>query len=83
MLKMIKADEQARLLVLLKKSKKRLMRFRGVHHVDIGYAYKRGRPTTTLAIRVHVDDKRPESELKRGQILPEEIEGVPVDVLAR
>ncbi len=81
MMKLIKADEQARLLALLKKSKKRLMCFQGVHHVDVGYAYKRGRPTNTLAIRVHVDNKRPESELKREQVLPDEIEGVSVDVL--
>jgi hypothetical protein len=80
-MKPIKPEEQDRLLALLRKSKKRLNGFDGVHKVDVGYAFKRGKPTNRLAIRVHVHSKRPEAELARSQILPKEIDGVPVDVL--
>lgn len=80
-MKAVEPEEQARLLAVLKKHKKRLLRYPGVHHVDVGYVYKRGRPTGTLGIRVHVRKKRPKSQLARREVLPKEIAGVTVDVL--
>jgi hypothetical protein len=77
----VEPETQDRLLKLLRKHKKRLRAYPGVHRVDIGYAYRRGRPTKQLAIRVHVHKKRPESALKPGEILPKSLDGVRVDVL--
>lgn len=41
-----------------------------------------GEPTGRTGIRVYVDEKRPYAELDAGERLPEEIEGLPVDVVA-
>ena len=49
--------------------------------VDIGYRYKDGRRTDDLAVRVHLKEKLPESVLEAAEVLPEEIDGVPVDVV--
>ncbi|GII95507.1 hypothetical protein Ssi02_57380 [Sinosporangium siamense] len=53
----------------------------GAHYADVGYEYVDGAPTDRLAIRVHVQEKRPESELADEETLPQEIEGFPVDVI--
>jgi hypothetical protein len=34
-----------------------------------------------LAIRVHIGEKKPESELEPSQVLPRDVENVPVDVI--
>ncbi|MDQ4082262.1 MAG: hypothetical protein M3123_05160 [Actinomycetota bacterium] len=73
--------EQERLLKLLRKHRKRLKGFPNVRTVDVGYEFRDGRPTGRLAIRAHVTAKQPEAELKRLERLPEELEGVPVDVI--
>lgn len=49
--------------------------------VDIGYRYKDGTRTDELAVRVHVREKLPESVLEDAELLPAEIDGIPVDVI--
>ncbi len=49
--------------------------------VDIGYRYKDGKRTDELAVRVHLKEKLPESALEAAEVLPEEIDGVSVDVI--
>jgi hypothetical protein len=73
--------EQERLLKVMRKHRKRLKQFPNVRAVDIGYEFTNGQPTGRLAIRVHVNEKQPEADLKRSERLPEEIDGIPVDVI--
>ena len=62
---------------------KQLVRsFDGVSGVDYGYVYKNGKRTDKLAIRFHVDRKKPVGELAPHQRVPRAIGGVPVDVVA-
>ena len=58
-----------------------LLAYPNVHSVDIGFEFTDGQPSGRLAIRVHVDQKQPESALDSSQRLPTEIDGVPVDVI--
>jgi hypothetical protein len=48
--------------------------------VAIGFRYKDGDPTQTLAMVVMVDQKIPADSLSEEQQIPEMIEGVPIDV---
>jgi hypothetical protein len=74
-------SEQAQLLEILRQYEQELRAFRGVHYVDVGFRFKDGRPTDELAIRVHVHEKKPESELDPDQILPKHVGGLAVDVI--
>jgi len=73
--------EQERLLKVMRRHRKRLEQFPNVRTVDIGYEFTNGQPTGRLAIRVHVNEKQPEADLKRSERLPEELDGIPVDVI--
>jgi hypothetical protein len=66
---------------VLRRNEERLKAIGGVHYIDVGYRFVDGNPTDELAIRVHVHDKRPESELAPSEIVPDQIEGVPIDVI--
>ena len=58
-----------------------LMRKPGVVSVAIGYKHIDGKKTNQLCIICYVLEKRPDGELKKRDIIPEEIEGVPIDVV--
>jgi endonuclease G len=53
----------------------------GVTAVDLGFKWSHGQMTGQLAIRVHVAEKKAPSELSQEELFPEEVEGVPVDVI--
>lgn len=53
----------------------------GVTAVDLGFKWSQGLMTGKLSIRVHVAQKRPEAELSDDDLFPEEVDGIPVDVL--
>ncbi|WP_420641167.1 hypothetical protein [Candidatus Leptofilum sp.] len=53
----------------------------GVTAVDLGFKWSQGLMTGRLSIRVHVSQKRPEADLTEAELFPEEIEGIPVDVI--
>jgi hypothetical protein len=74
-------DEQARLERLLRKHRKKLLALPNVHDVDIGFELADGEPTGRLAVRVYVDKKRSPRGLRVADRAPEEIDGVPVDVI--
>lgn len=57
-----------------------LMAHANVVGVGIGYKYENGLPTDELAIVVNVIRKKPLSDLTRADIIPAELEGIPVDV---
>jgi hypothetical protein len=73
--------DQERLLKVMRRHRKRLKQFPNVRSVDIGYEFSDRRSTGRLAIRVHVNAKQPDAELKPSERLPEEIEGIPLDVI--
>lgn len=77
----ISAEEQARLEKALRKHRKTLGAFPNVHNVDVGFEYANGVPTGALALRVHVTEKKPNTRLKRIERVPDEIDGIPVDVI--
>jgi hypothetical protein len=58
-----------------------LMAQPGVIGVGVGFRDQGGAQSTEVAIVVLVEKKRPASELALDQLLPRELEGVPVDVL--
>ena len=53
----------------------------GVTAVDLGFKWSHGQMTGELAIRVHVQEKRPLSELSEEELFPQEVDGVTVDVI--
>jgi hypothetical protein len=67
--------------MVLERHRLRLRRRRGVVAVDVGVSLRRGRPTRTPAIRIHVERKLPLAELPPGRTFASSIEGVPVDVI--
>jgi hypothetical protein len=77
----ISEEEQRRLEKLLRKHRKKLLAYPNVHNVDVGFEFSNGEPTGRLAIRVHVTEKLAKSSLKKKEQLPDELDGVPVDVI--
>jgi hypothetical protein len=57
-----------------------LMRFPGVVAVGVGLRQVGGEYTPEVAIVVMVREKRPPDELAPEDIIPRELEGIPVDV---
>jgi hypothetical protein len=49
--------------------------------VGVGYRRVRGRRTDQVCIRVYVRRKLPRNELRAQDVLPEAVEGVPIDVI--
>ena len=48
--------------------------------VGVGYRIARGQQTDTVVIIVMVSQKLPANQLKPDELIPAEIEGIPVDV---
>jgi len=59
-----------------------LMRKANVIGVGIGLRQRGGKPTAEAAIIVSVIRKLPPSQLAPGDVIPRELEGIPVDVQA-
>lgn len=53
----------------------------GVTAVDLGFKWSQGQMSGQIAVRVHVSHKKPASALTDAERFPEEIDGVPVDVI--
>jgi len=60
----------------------RLLDMAHVIGVGIGFRTRAGEPTTEPAIIVSVTDKLPPEQLRAGEMIPSELEGIPVDVQA-
>jgi len=73
--------EEQKLLEILRQFQKKLFAFKGVHYLDIGYRFTKGRPLPQLAIRAHVFKKKPLAALDPSETLPRFIAGIPVDVI--
>jgi hypothetical protein len=58
-----------------------LLKKSGVTGCGIGYRYINGKKTDMLCIVCYVKEKKPEEKLRKNDIIPKEIEGIPVDVV--
>lgn len=58
----------------------RLMACANVVGVGVGLVQRGGRPTDQVGIVVMVSRKQPRSQLAAEDVIPSELEGVPVDV---
>ncbi len=58
-----------------------LLRKPNVVAVGVGFRTRGGQPTNEVAIVVSVKVKVPAAQLKRGDLLPTSIDGVPIDVV--
>lgn len=63
------------------KHEQALMSKAGVVGCSIGYKEIDGKKTDKLSIVCYVREKKTEEELKRKDIIPKEIEGIPTDVV--
>lgn len=58
-----------------------LMRYPNVVGVADGVRMKRGKPTGERCLVVFVTRKLPKSKLRKTEVLPGEIDGIPIDVV--
>ena len=54
----------------------------GVTGCAIGYKQVKGKKTDELCIVCYVTKKKPEGKLRKQDIIPKRIEGIPTDVIA-
>jgi hypothetical protein len=80
-LELISHHQQNALLKLLAAHASQFTEYPGVHYVDIGYKYVGGILTEQLALRMHVQQKQLPHRLTSAQFLPEEVNGLPTDVI--
>ncbi|MCL4262383.1 MAG: hypothetical protein KJ069_04180 [Anaerolineae bacterium] len=78
---MITPEEMAKAQAVLAKVQTEWLAREGVTAVDLGFEWSHGVMTGRLAIRVHVALKKPRAELSEEELFPQEIEGIPVDVI--
>jgi ABC-type sulfate transport system substrate-binding protein len=64
-----------------KKYEKKLMKKEGVVGCGVGYKRTGGERTNFLAVICYVSKKKSKSELKKKDIIPEQLKGVPTDVI--
>ncbi|RZN42233.1 MAG: hypothetical protein EFT35_01920 [Methanophagales archaeon ANME-1-THS] len=58
-----------------------LMGKAGVVGCAIGYKHVGGKKTDELSIICYVREKKPEGKLRKQDIIPKNIEGIPIDVV--
>lgn len=75
-------DEMARIRAVKSAHEAELMRKANVVGVGIGLRQREGKYTGEVALIVSVTHKVPLDELDPWDVIPEEIDGVPVDVQA-
>jgi len=74
-------DNDEQLLRIKAEAQPQLFRIPGVRAVAIGHKYVAGQNTRQISIIVKVEKKRPRSEVPDSEMIPAQIEGVPVDVV--
>jgi hypothetical protein len=79
---MVQDEELERLRVVKATYEANLMRKANVVGVGIGLRQREGKPTGEPAIVVSVTHKVPPSQLAPDDVIPRELEGIPVDVQA-
>jgi hypothetical protein len=77
---MIQNPDIERVLQVKRHYEQALLAHPNVVGVGIGFKTVAGAPTDTLALIVNVVQKQPPNVLTRQDVLPTELDGVPVDV---
>jgi hypothetical protein len=72
--------ELRRIQAVKAKYEKRLLRKRNVVGVGIGLRQREGEETNEMVLTVMVRQKEPRAALRRRDVIPSELDGVPVDV---
>jgi hypothetical protein len=72
--------EMSQIRAVKAKYERKLLRKKNVIGVGIGYRQKNGALTEEVVLTVMVRQKEPQSELRRRDRVPRELDGVPVDV---
>ncbi len=62
------------------KYENQLLQLTNVVGVGVGLKYSAGQPTGQVAVVVNVNTKKSVTELSQPDVIPAELEGVPVDV---
>ena len=73
--------EEHRIAAIQARHETELLRYPNVVGVAHGIRTKRGKPTGERCLVVYVERKIPRAKLSENEILPSEIEGIPVDVV--
>ena len=76
-------SEQAvqRALEVKRRHENELLGHPNVVAVGVGFRTRSGQPTDEVCIVVSVTRKQPAAQLKRGEVVPASLEGVPIDVV--
>lgn len=77
----LKGEDAVKAAEIRARYESKLLRYPNVLAVGEGIQTKLGKPTGLPCIVVFVERKIPPDELGEDEILPEEIEGIPVDVV--
>lgn len=77
----IDPEEMARAEQVLESVREEWLQREGVTAVDLGFKWSGGEMTSTLSIRVHVEQKKDTSELSEDELFPKEVDGIAVDVI--
>lgn len=73
--------EELRVAEVRARHEQELLRYPNVVGVAVGVRMRRGTPTGEPCLVVYVERKLPRDQLAAGELLPADIEGVPVDVV--
>lgn len=73
--------EEAKIAQIQAQHEAELLKYPNVVGVAPGIQTKAGKPTGEPCIVVYVSKKLPKSKLAKGAILPDELDGIPVDVV--
>ena len=79
---MASAEAIARAQAVKARYEKKLMRKRNVVGVGVGFRERAGKETDAVCIVVSVRQKLPRDQLAPQDVIPTELDGVPVDVKA-
>ena len=78
---LLSRPEEQKIAAIRARHEAELMRYPNVVGVAEGIRTKRGKPTGEPCLVVYVERKIPKSKLRKSEILPRKIEGIPVDVV--
>lgn len=74
-------EEEVRITEIRTRYETKLLRYPNVVGVAEGIRTRQGKPTGEPCVVVYVERKIARTELEPGEILPSDIEGIPVDVV--
>jgi hypothetical protein len=73
-------DDIERVRAIKSRHEQELLQRPNVVGVGIGFKYVNGQPTGEVVLIVNVTEKKPLAELAAEDVIPAELEGIPVDV---